>query len=121
MASSAGGARTVHLVAPATASSVTRWQQLQVSYMRVHVVSALLCLFCAASLLVSGDPDKGRPLADQENLATSITRLVGLLGQAQHYVDEVVVSVTGCLRVGAMGIQVAVCVLYGCAGSLLCF
>lgn len=46
----------------------------------------------AASLLVSGDPDKGRPLAEQETLATSINRLVGLLGQAQQYVDDVVVS-----------------------------
>lgn len=43
-----------------------------------------------ASLLVSGDPDKGRPLADQETLATSLNRLVGLLGQAQQYVDDVV-------------------------------
>ncbi len=43
-------------------------------------------------MLVSGDPDKGRPLAEQETLATSINRLVSLLGQAQQYVDDVVVS-----------------------------
>jgi len=42
------------------------------------------------NLLVSGDADKGRPLAEQETLATSINRLVGLLGQAQQYVDDVV-------------------------------
>lgn len=47
------------------------------------------------NLLVSGDPDKGRPLAEQETLATSINRLVGLLGQAQQYVDDVVVSNAG--------------------------
>jgi hypothetical protein len=49
----------------------------------------------AASLLVSGDPDKGRSLAEQETLATSINRLVGLLGQTQQYVDDVVVSEGG--------------------------
>jgi len=43
-----------------------------------------------SSLLVSGDPDKGRSLAEQETLATSINRLVALLGQAQQYVDDVV-------------------------------
>lgn len=44
---------------------------------------------------MSGDPDKGRPLSDQETLATSINRLVGLLGQAQQYVDDVAVSGVG--------------------------
>ncbi|KAF8063040.1 TIF3F1 [Scenedesmus sp. PABB004] len=42
-----------------------------------------------ANLLVSGDPEKGRPVAEQETLATSVTRLVALLGQAQAYVEDV--------------------------------
>lgn len=55
---------------------------------------ACCVLLPAASLLVSGDPDKGRSIADQETLATSINRLVGLLGQAQQYVDDVLVSLS---------------------------
>ncbi|WIA19955.1 hypothetical protein OEZ85_005837 [Tetradesmus obliquus] len=42
------------------------------------------------SLLVSGDPEKGKPTAEQETLATSITRLTALLGKAQAYVEDVV-------------------------------
>lgn len=42
---------------------------------------------------MSGDPEKGRPVADQETLATSVSRLTALLGKAQAYVDDVVVSI----------------------------
>lgn len=62
------------------------------------LVPAVLLLLPAASLLVSGDPDKGRSIADQETLATSINRLVGLLGQAQQYVDDVLVSPNTLIR-----------------------
>eukprot|EP00879_Flechtneria_rotunda_P023913 GHRR01025327.1.p2 GENE.GHRR01025327.1~~GHRR01025327.1.p2 ORF type:complete len:208 (+),score=73.16 GHRR01025327.1:429-1052(+) len=43
-----------------------------------------------ANLLVSGETEKGRPLADQETLASSISRLTGLLAKAEQYVDDVV-------------------------------
>jgi hypothetical protein len=44
------------------------------------------------NLLVSGDPEKGKATAEQETLATSISRLTALLGKAQAYVEDVVVS-----------------------------
>jgi hypothetical protein len=44
------------------------------------------------NLLVSGDPEKGKATAEQETLASSITRLTALLGKAQAYVEDVVVS-----------------------------
>jgi hypothetical protein len=47
----------------------------------------------AVNLLVSGDPEKGKATAEQETLATSISRLTALLGKAQAYVEDVVVSV----------------------------
>jgi hypothetical protein len=46
----------------------------------------------AVNLLVSGDPEKGKATAEQETLATSISRLTALLGKAQAYVEDVVVS-----------------------------
>lgn len=44
------------------------------------------------NLLVSGDHERGRPLADAEGLGSSLTRLQQLLGTAQRYVEDVVVS-----------------------------
>lgn len=41
------------------------------------------------NLLVSGETDKGRPLAEQETLAASVQRLLGLLAKARAYVDDV--------------------------------
>lgn len=73
----------------------------------------VLCVGVTASLLVSGDPDKGRPLADQETLATSLNRLVGLLGQAQQYVDDVVVSVCGGAAARCAAVSESVCSLQG--------
>lgn len=60
------------------------------------MASSAVSLFCAlaVNLLVSGETEKGRALADQETLTNSITRLVALLGKAQQYVEEVVVSGT---------------------------
>lgn len=43
-----------------------------------------------AGLLISGDAEKARALADQEPLEASIGRLLALLGEAQGYVDDVV-------------------------------
>lgn len=61
----------------------------------VVAMNVLMTVFSAASavhLLVSGETEKGKPLAEQETLSNSITRLIGLLGKAQQYVEDVVVS-----------------------------
>lgn len=52
----------------------------------------MLYVLLAVNLLVSGETEKGKPLAEQETLSHSITRLVTLLGKAQQYVEDVVVS-----------------------------
>jgi hypothetical protein len=61
----------------------------------VYLASLLINTAAAAAavnLLVCGDPEKGKATAEQETLATSISRLTALLGKAQAYVEDVVVS-----------------------------
>jgi hypothetical protein len=47
------------------------------------------------NLLVTGDHEKGKPLADAEGLPASVARLQQLLATAQRYVEDVVVSHPG--------------------------
>jgi hypothetical protein len=47
------------------------------------------------NLLVSGDNERGKPLADAEGLPASITRLQQLLATARGYVEGVVVRGAG--------------------------
>ena len=56
----------------------------------VHWV--VLCLPAAVDLMVSGDHEKSKALVDSDNLRQSIVHLQQLVGQAQQYVEAVVVS-----------------------------
>jgi hypothetical protein len=49
-------------------------------------------LVSTVNLLVTGDPEKAKPLTDQDTLSSSVSRLLGLLAKAEQYVQDVVVS-----------------------------
>jgi len=72
-------------------------------------------LCTAVNLLVSGDHERGKPLADAEGLPASIARLQQLLATAQRYVEDVVVSASlgrgGVVQEGGGGAAVATAVV----------